>query len=416
MSTLTHPPLKPSRKAPPANIPPQKTRRDWTRLFKGEFLLFSILVHLLFGIGAAYYVVQTITAKPKLAFKGGPPAPHPNQRAVEHKVQLEKKKASLNTPVQARRIVTNGLSKVSLPNAPLTPTLSSPSAIQGVEGGKFTGVTSPGTMGTGGAGGASVPFFGFTSRPKNFGALKGTLYDLKQLKNRTPSKIDVPKFDEEVIKYAKSGFNESGVSKYFCSTKPIYITQFFIPRIKSEEGPQAFGLGNVVKPNLWIVHYEGKVSPPQSGTYYFVGEGDDFMLVKFQGRLVLDSCWVKTNLLQPTATYNFSSPQFPLPFKRGLAIHVEAGKYYDIEIVIGDQGGLTNAALLIEQNGINYQKDAKGNPILPPFRLAPSKLPPPGKGQIPLPVAEEGPVWKATSDEPPSALDLMRSKSAGDAQ
>jgi len=140
------------------------------------------------------------------------------------------------------------------------------------------------------------------------------------------------------------------------------------------------------------------------------------MLVKFQGRLVLDSCWVKTNLLQPTATYNFNAPQLPLPFKRGLAIHVEAGKYYDLEIVIGDHGGMTGAALLIEQTDVNYQKDAKGNPILPPFRLAPSKLPPSGKDQFSLPVAEEGPVWKATSDEAPSALDLLKSNSANDAR
>jgi len=144
----------------PLNIMSVKKKRDWTQLFKGEFLIVSIIVHLLFGIGAVYYVVQTITTKQKLAFKAGPAAPNASQHSVNYKVQMEKKKSS-NAPVSSRRIVTTGLSKVALPEMPAMPgdNLSTPTNIGGMSGGGFGAGSGGGTMGMGG-GGAAIPFFG----------------------------------------------------------------------------------------------------------------------------------------------------------------------------------------------------------------------------------------------------------------
>ena len=142
------------------------------KIFNTKFLFISILVHLLFGIGATYYVVQIINSKPKPSFKGGPAPSNPSQRVTEHKVQMEKKKSTLNTPVQARRILTTSLSKVSLPDAPMAPSLSSPNAAMGGEGGSFgSGAPSgSGGMGTGGMG-AMVPFFGFKVSAKRIAFL-----------------------------------------------------------------------------------------------------------------------------------------------------------------------------------------------------------------------------------------------------
>jgi hypothetical protein len=56
-------------------------------------------------------------------------------------------------------------------------------------------------------------------------------------------------------------------------------------------------------------------------------------------------------------------------------------------------GGDFKAWLLIEKDGVNYDKDSKGNPILPIFKLAAGET---TRGGVEVPVfAKSGPVWKA---------------------
>jgi hypothetical protein len=70
----------------------------------------------------------------------------------------------------------------------------------------------------------------------------------------------------------------------------------------------------------------------------------------------------------------------------------------------------------MEKEGVQYEKDGAGNPILPPFKLAPGKLPPPIGRQTPLRVVENGPIWKAASEGPTSVLDLFKNAPAGKGQ
>ena len=58
---------------PPVHAGAPARRSLWARLRTSRFLFISISVHVLFGLGAAIYVVQTYTPKRKLTFKGGPP-------------------------------------------------------------------------------------------------------------------------------------------------------------------------------------------------------------------------------------------------------------------------------------------------------------------------------------------------------
>ena len=79
-------------------------------LLGSRFLMISIAAHLLFGLGAAYWVVQRYQANRKLTFKGGPPSPNPSTRALEHKVQMAKKQSTMSAPAicQANRLNRSG--------------------------------------------------------------------------------------------------------------------------------------------------------------------------------------------------------------------------------------------------------------------------------------------------------------------
>ncbi len=112
-------------------------RSLWTRLPSSRFLVISILVHVLFGVGAAVYVVQVYQPKRKLTFKGGPPSPNHSERALEHKVQLAKKQSTMSAPAM-KRIFSTGLAKVALPEMPAMPQPdSAPAKMAGVGGAGF---------------------------------------------------------------------------------------------------------------------------------------------------------------------------------------------------------------------------------------------------------------------------------------
>ena len=199
---------------------------------------------------------------------------------------------------------------------------------------------------------------------------------------------------------ANGGFNAGLLNRFFKADKPVYTTQIWIPNIPADLGPAAFGLGKVVQPKMWCVYYKGQVTAPESFTFHFVGAGDDVMLVKFNGKLVLDRCWyIRTNW-RAMKNYDYGFSQIPNGFAKGDAIQVEAGKTYPLEVMIGEQpGGFSFATLLQEVDGVTYDKDAKGNPILPVFRMSSAKPASNAPGRTYPPHRDDGPVWKA---EPPT--------------
>jgi len=135
-----------------------KRRGFWAAVLGGNFLIISIIVHVLFGLGATYYIVQRVQAKRKLTFQAGPPSPNASKRALEHKVSMAQKKKSGGAPPQAKRIVSSGLAKVSLPDMPALPTATTiaPSMMAGLGGAGFgqgMGFGNGMGMGSGGGGG-----------------------------------------------------------------------------------------------------------------------------------------------------------------------------------------------------------------------------------------------------------------------
>ncbi len=133
-----------------------------------KVFLISVALHLLFGVGAGYIIVQNIAAKRKMTFSGGPPTTNRNTRALEHKVAMGKKKNMMSAPAQAKRITTNGLAKIALPDMPSMPSATDamPNRMAGMGGFGF-GPGGGGGGGMGSGGGGTVNFFGMRSRIKN---------------------------------------------------------------------------------------------------------------------------------------------------------------------------------------------------------------------------------------------------------
>jgi von Willebrand factor type A domain-containing protein len=148
-----------------ARAPDSTKRRRWWRT--RSFLLISIGLHLLFGLGAAYVVVSRYSAARKLTFQAGPKSPNPAERALEHRVQLKEKTKSAPAAIP-KRVISSAPSKVELPPMPsLAAPAEAPQApIMAGAGQSADFGPRPGTMGSvGGTGsGAAINFFGIRDK------------------------------------------------------------------------------------------------------------------------------------------------------------------------------------------------------------------------------------------------------------
>lgn len=142
----------------------RKRKKWWV---SRPFLVISIGVHLLFGLGAAYLVVSRHSAARKLTFAAGPKSPNPSERALKHKVQLQEKNKTAPAAVP-KRVLTTGLAKVELPPMPAIPTANEGPPIPKMAAAGRSAVfgTAPGNVGSIGGtnSGAQINFFGIRDK------------------------------------------------------------------------------------------------------------------------------------------------------------------------------------------------------------------------------------------------------------
>ena len=146
-------------------LPLAQPHRKRRRRKLSTVLIASIVLHLLFAGGAAVWVVSRYTTARKLTFQGGPQSPNPSERALQHRVQVEKKMSTQTVPAAVpKRVLTTGLAKVALPPMPelsAPKTASNPPTMAAAgQAGSFAANSSLGGALGGTGSGAPINFFG----------------------------------------------------------------------------------------------------------------------------------------------------------------------------------------------------------------------------------------------------------------
>lgn len=222
----------------------------------------------------------------------------------------------------------------------------------------------------------------FGSSRKTAGAMLGIFYDLKQNQKRQP----YPEGENHLQTlgtFLDSGWDESVLSRFFRATKPLYATEVLIPTMSADGAPAAFGLTGIVRPSQWFVIYKAQVSPPEDGTYRFVGIADDVLAVAVNGKTELVSLF--------GGHRNYSAWQEPAPndsipvwagrMKRGDWFTCKKDQIIDLDILIGEiPGNLFGAWLFIEKQGDSYAmvtdpKTGGRFPVLPVFQVKAKPVP-----------------------------------------
>ena len=380
-------------------VPPRQHAGYWKRYWKrywksigGKFLVFSILAHLLFLAGAAYYIIEIIAPQRQKPIMVVPPSVNAIKDNADHNkiVQQQRENSSPLTPPKVAYstgktdIVINPPPLDAMQNTSLTPSIV------------------PGSIGDNpfshqGPSGPSGP--GSNSRPTTFGyteykpgSLRGTFYDFKFLSDGQPAKNPDNDYKADITKFVMDGWKDSELDKYLKGNTPLYATQVFMPVVNTNEAPADFHSPKPESPGKWIVVYKGDVSPPASGAYHFVAAGDDDMIIRFDGRTVLFHCeHIPTPAGLEGQEYHYEGQR--LGFARSLPLKVQEGAVYPIEILIGDDiPTKTFAKVLIEKEGTHYQAAPGGGPTLPVFALDKVQVTPETDGTPPLPHLD-APLW-----------------------
>lgn len=146
--------------------PPARLSKPLKRISR-RVLLISIGAHLLFGLGATFFVVSKYVAGRKLTFAAGPKSPNPAERALQHRVQVQQKLQSQNAPPAVpKRVLTTGQAKVQLPPLPtvhVDPVSQAPMMGAAGQNPGFSGASSQ--VAAGGTGsGSQINFFGIRDK------------------------------------------------------------------------------------------------------------------------------------------------------------------------------------------------------------------------------------------------------------
>jgi len=363
-----------------AKIPAPEERRlkkRWFAYFGANTLALSILLHILFAVAATYLIVEHFVPKHINFHAAEPPSPHTE---VEHQVQMAKRNNVESAPPDIKRIVTTDVSAITLPEPPEIPTTddANPSPMTGLDGVMGSGLAGGGDLGggnVGGGGGGGIPEFG--SADGN--GLQGYLYDLKQTPDLKPTGIDLNQYYAILNDFLDRGWNDSILEKYFKSSKPIYADRLAISSRGSEEAPKAFNLEKEVQPALWAIHYHGTVVAP-AGDYRFIGFADNVLIVRIGHTNVLDAGWTQLlhdDVLHHNLPFIWSKlyPNETGLLKKGMLFHMDAETPVDMDILIGDDGGLCAFYLLLMKEGNNYDQADDKTPKVPFFQLGTKDAP-----------------------------------------
>ncbi len=217
-------------------------------------------------------------------------------------------------------------------------------------------------------GGGMSSFFGGVEVQNG---LTGTFYDLKQTDKETPSKmaptpgeektsgvVGSPEagkangeFTSEMREFVKKGMRESYLSKYFQAPQKLNSYQLFIPNMSAGEAPKAFQVADKVQPRRWAAVYRGNIRPPADGKFRFSGKGDDILVVRLNGKVVLDG-----SLGNIAGGEGREGGDDAAGHRVGPWVRMDRSRSYPIEILIGETpGGVFYQRLFVEQEGVQHK-------------------------------------------------------------
>lgn len=325
-------------------------------------VLLSVIIHAAFFLLAGLLVVFTITKKEEDRFVHPKAVERPKMKLRKPKMQVKKS----SSPKSTTRIVTK-VNRPSMPDIQL-PEMSGMG--DGLAGGLGDGFDMMPDL-------DDISIFGGEQTIGN--DFVGTFYDF--LKDRNGRWIQLSDTLPEFLRgFVRSGWKESYFSRYYRSPKKLYATTCMFPCIESIMARVAyneFEEGHKANDYYWAIHYKGQLVHKRGIKFRFWGMGSSFLIVRVDGRTVLDAPRSLTGSSKLDLTWNTkSADSHKYWIGTGLMtvgdwITLEPGVPLKMEYLFADWGGGEfSATLLVEVEGMEYPRNRQNGPILPIFKTA----------------------------------------------
>ena len=316
----------------------------------------SLLVHAAAFMLAGLLVVFNVVQKEEKKFVPPKPVDRPKMKLKKPKVKVKKSAK----PKSTQRIVTK-VQKASMPDIQLPEMSGIGDGLAGDIGG-FEIMPNL----------DDVSVFGSSQSIGN--DLVGTFYDFNRTRRGSLYAVGTEEYTADIEQFHKSGWKTSRLAKYYRSPTKLYATSLAVPPIPSPLGPAAFNEPDN-QDRCWMVHYKGQLVHKDGIRFRFVGNSDDILAVRVDGEVVLDGSrefsQVDTSWLPDTADDRkwYMAHDYTAV---GHIVELEPGVPKDIEIIFGERPGvLFNAILCVMEEGVEYEKNRFGAPILPIFKSSP---------------------------------------------
>ncbi len=194
---------------------------------------------------------------------------------------------------------------------------------------------------------------------------------------------------KDVHHMLSNGLSREAFRPYNVVPQKVFLSHLVLPYVKSSIGPATYKVEkSVARGAPWVAVYKGSLQPEQDGLYRLAGLYDDVLVVRVDGKEVLEFTWesrfngvgkpspIGTGWAQKdeavAGKHRMKGFQ-GVPLAYGDWFPLKAGQSVPVEILIGDnggdgaEGGLTGGILLVERKGETYAKAPDGTPLLPPF-------------------------------------------------
>lgn len=257
--------------------------------------ILSCLLFLLLGGAILAFAVIYIAKPAQASFVSYKPKKKANAKTTRKQVSEEnavQEEASASEPTTPM-LVSNSPNAVPMPIAATAMDMG-----EGISADAGLGEgLGAGDLGDGLGGGGD----GLGSKDGGGSTLEGTFYDLKKKKSGAASGLKAGAENQNAVIEALAKFftnwNEAELNKYYKSETKLYASSWYLPVAYAKYGPIAFEVGDPKKPEnqwecqpaAWLAVYRGKVIAPKTGTFRFIGTGDDFLAVRFDRKTVLDA-------------------------------------------------------------------------------------------------------------------------------
>ena len=342
------------------NIPGEN--RSAGKVAKGmpSAVALSILIHAALFLLAGMLVVFTVVKKEEKKFEPPKAVERPKMKLRKPKVKVKKNAKPKPTTQIVVKTTRANMPELQLPE------------ISGMGEGLSGGIDGFDLM----------PDFGETTL---FGSgqsvgndFVGTFYDTKRGRGGRTLPVDPEgnAWRDLIHKFLRRGWDTSILSRYYRSPKKLYATNLVVPLAPSSVVPLAFGDKDAVGA-LWMVHYKGQLVHKEAITFRFWGMADEFMAVRVDGKLVLALDWPPPSFPKIIRglwdSESADSLKYYMGDERAVVgdwITLEPGEPLDMEILIGDNGRVLCYFLAVEVEGVEYERNRQGGPILPAFKTA----------------------------------------------